>query len=106
MAKFINETIISKITSWAQNMAKTGQGNKKQASALASFLQSSKMQQKMQEVAVEQLVQGFSQALTTITDKEAKQNAINQFWSTWKDRTNQGLLLQMMKKYKLAPSKS
>jgi hypothetical protein len=105
MAKNINESILSKITSWAQNMTKTGQGNKKQAKALGDFLASPEMQAKMQEVAIEQLVQSFAQALSTIKDSSAKQNAVNQFWITWKDKTNQTLLMTMMKKYKFVPSK-
>lgn len=98
--------MITKITNWAQNMSATGTGNKKQAQALAGFLSNDEMQSKMQEVAVDQLVSSFTQALNQVQDKNAKQNAINQFWITWKDKTNQTVLTTTMKKYKLIPSKN
>jgi len=102
----LTEGFLAKINAWAENMKKSGGGNKKQASALASFMGDAQMQNKMQEVAVDQLVQSFSQALASIKDANAKQNAVEQFWSTWKDKTNQTILSNVMKKYKLIPRKS
>lgn len=105
MNKKINESILSKITNWAQNMSKTGTGDTKKAGALAAFLSNEQMQAKMQEVAIDQLVHSFADALKTVTDAKAKQTAINQFWATWKDKTNQAVLTATMSKYKLVPTK-
>lgn len=102
----LTEGLLAKINAWAESMKKSGSGNKKQASALATFMGNSQMQNKMQEVAVEQLVQSFTEALATVKDANAKQNAVNQFWITWKDKTNQTILSNVMKKYKLIPRKT
>lgn len=101
--KFLNENIIAKI---ANNLKQSIQNkqpviNQKQANNLNAFLTDPKMQQRMQFIAIQNLVTSFIGSLKQIQDESEKRKAIQQFYNTWSQQTDPRLLKLVMQKHKL-----
>lgn len=96
----LSEGILDSIMQWAKG-SHTSSDDKKKAASLAKFIADPKMQIKMQEVAIENLVKGFADSIKDIEDPKEKKKKIAKFYMTWKQKTNSSILASMLKKYNL-----
>lgn len=96
----LDEGILNKIADWANKINPQNAEQTKDASALSDFIRDPKMQRQMQIVAVEQLVKSFA-ATANKAPAPDKKKAVQQFYNTWKTKTDPTLLQAALKKYKL-----